>query len=139
MMGAARTKSLGGRVNRNPEIGGSRRAIPRWHYADHRIDFAVEFDGAADGTELPAKILPPESVAEDGNVIAAGLVLAVEECTAPERLHAKHVKKIGLYLHSLRALGFAGDADVIARLIRINRHILKCAVLGAPIQIILAR
>ena len=42
------------------------------------------FDCAVDGADLPAKILPPESVAEHGDVIAARLILAVEERAATE-------------------------------------------------------
>ncbi len=82
----------------------------------------------------------PESVAEQGDVIFPGLILAIQKRAAAKRLDSQQIKKIGLRFDDDGALRFssADGADVETFLMGIDGHILKGAVLRAPIQKILA-
>jgi len=73
-------------------------------YADHGELVAVEIDGAADHLRIGAKQAPPKFVGEQGDGLAAGLIVLGHEQASEEGAGAEHLHEAG---------GGANDLDVL--------------------------
>jgi hypothetical protein len=101
------------RVQRNPNLRfGGRKMEVGGHDAEDLPADTFELDRTADDGGIGSELLLPQSVAEDDEVILAGLVVAGAEDPAEERAGAENLKEFGGDQRGSETKGFATAIEI---------------------------
>ena len=84
----------------------------RRHNAYHSVGSAAESDSLADQGRIGAEAAPPESVADEDDLVAAGTVFFFQECATQARLYAEDREQTGVDLRHVHAHGVAAAGEV---------------------------
>ena len=101
-MAAALGKRFRSECDRNPESDIALEELKSGrHHANHGVFFVVEENILPDNVARAAEASLPQSMAEDGDSICAGLILIRQKNAAEGGLHAQQWKEIGRHAVSL--------------------------------------
>src|ERR1700752_4948777 len=104
------------------------------HDPDDLEFFSVENDFFLKRVWIAAEHALPQAVAENCNMIAAGMIFSVGKSPAKERSGTKNREKVCLAKDAQYALGFSGAAHVDVVSLSEDDHVFERLVLRAPIQ-----
>src|SRR5436309_15066895 len=98
-----------------------------------RVSFTSQSKLASQNLLISGKTSPPESIAEQRDVLRSGSIFLRQESSAQLCLHSQHGEKIRAYFGCLKLFGQVATGVVEAVTLK-RRNVSEGAVLTTPIQ-----
>jgi hypothetical protein len=131
---SALPQGLAVHILRNPGLRLPRKAEALGHHPHDGVLLRIQLHRPAHRLPIARKAAVPQCVAENHDLVFAGLVLALGPGSAQHRPHAQQRKEIGFRRQHEDVLRLPTGVQVHIARPEKQRHVLKCAVLGSPID-----